>query len=196
MNTNNKKNINIIGILSAAFLLICKFIIHTANFIDNGFFIRGIYSGNSDSLFLLRFDVIAVVLSAFIFINLIINAIIKKNILKYVICFIWLVSAVFSSVFLRNYLMAYINYAICAQIGTALSITFVILISLDMILRSKSGKIAGSICLIVYIALQILERALLTASNYVVLSTFNIAIPVYILVAYFVVPDKKLTHAE
>ena len=65
-----------------------------------------------------------------------------------------------------------------------------------MILRLKPGKIAGLICLVVYVATQILETVLSTVNSYVVFRTLAVAIPVFIMMVYFAVPDKILSRTE
>lgn len=67
---------------------------------------------------------------------------------------------------------------------------------LYMILRLKPGKIAGLICLVVYVATQILETVLSTVNSYVVFRTLAVAIPVFIMMVYFAVPDKILSRTE
>ncbi len=138
-------------------------------------------------------DLIVIVFSVLIFLQLIANVVnYRKEILKYIISIAWLVSTVFNSVYIRDNIFPDImRYETAAQIGTIALLVFIVLIALDMLLCSKPGKIAGAICIIIYAAFQISGSVLSIISNEVVLDTLAISIPVFIMIVYFVVLGEK-----
>lgn len=199
---------NVIGIISSALLLVCKFMICAADLMQDAFF-KGAsaYNMSEEAVNMTKFtdwcfeyynfvwtvDLIAIAFSVLIFLQLIINVVNhRKEILKYIICIVWIVSAVFNSVYIRDNIFPDImRYEISAQIGTIALFVFLVLVVLDMLLCSKQGKIAGAICIVVYAAFQILGSALSLISNEVVLDTLAISIPVFIPIVYFAVLGEK-----
>ncbi|GEM_PF-6384397 len=207
------KDKNVIGIISAACLLICRFMISAASLMQNAFASgASAYNTSEKAVDMTKFtewyfeyynfvwivDLIAVVFSVLIFLQLIVNVVNHRNeILKYIICIAWLVSTVFNSVYIRDNIFPDImRYETAAQIGTIALLVFIVLISLDMLLHSKPGRIAGTICIIIYAAFQILGSVLSLISNLVILSTLAISIPVFIMIVYFVVPAKTQKSLE
>ncbi len=202
------KDKTVIGIISAACLLICRFMICAANLMQNAFANgASAYNMSEKAVDMTKFtdwyfeyynfvwtvDLIAIVFSVLIFFQLIINVVNHRNeILKYIVCIVWLVSTVFNSVYIRDNIFPDImRYETAAQIGTIALLIFIVLIALDMLLCSKSGKIAGAICVIIYAAFQILGSVLSIISNVVILGTLAISIPVFIMIVYFVVLCEK-----
>ncbi len=202
------KDKNVIGIISAAFLLVCRFMICAANLMQDAFANgASAYNMSDKAVDMTKFtdgyfdyynfvwcvDLIAIAFCILIFLQLIINVINHRNeILKYIVCIAWLVSTVFNSVYIRDNIFPDImRYETAAQIGTVVLAVFIVLIALDMWLCSKPGKIAGAICIIIYAAFQILGSVLSLISNELVWDTLAISIPVFILIVYFVVLGEK-----
>lgn len=202
------KDKNVIGIISATFLLICRFMICAANLMQNAFANgASAYNMSEKAVDMTKFtdwyfeyynfvwtvDLIAIVFSVLIFLQLIINVVNHRNeILKYIVCIVWLVSTVFNSVYIRDNIFPDImRYETAAQIGTLALLIFIVLIALDMLLCSNPGKIVGAICIIIYAAFQILGSVLSIISNEVILGTLAISIPVFILIVYLVVLGEK-----
>lgn len=202
------KDKNVIGIISAACLLVCRFMICAANLMQNAFASgASAYNMSEKAVDVTKFtdwyfeyynfvwivDLIAIVFGALIFLQLIINVVNHRSeILKYIICIVWLVSTAFNSVYIRDNIFPDImRFETAAQIGTIALLVFIVLIALDMLLCSKPGKIAGAICIIIYAAFQISGSVLSIISNEVVLDTLAISIPVFIMIVYFVVLCEK-----
>lgn len=202
------KDKNVIGIISAACLLICRFMISAASLMQNAFASgASAYNMSEKAVDVTKFtdwyfeyynfvwivDLIAIVFGALIFLQLIINVVNHRSeILKYIICIVWLVSTAFNSVYIRDNIFPDImRFETAAQIGTIALLVFIVLIALDMLLCSKPGKIAGAICIIIYAAFQISGSVLSIISNEVVLDTLAISIPVFIMIVYFVVLCEK-----